>query len=59
MSDGRMFTQSLQNRVLEANETLTYEAKWKPASMHGTYVAVASLMSENHPLEQRIEFDVP
>ena len=54
-----MFTQSLQNRVLEANETLTYEASWKPDARRGKYVAVAQLMSVNHPLEQRVEFDIP
>ena len=58
-SEGKMFTQSLQNKVLEANEKLTYEASWKTDSPRGKYVAVAQLMSVNHPLEQRVEFDIP
>ncbi len=58
-SEGKMFTQSLQNKVLEANETLTYEASWKPDARRGKYVAVAQLMSVNHPLEQRVDFDIP
>ena len=57
-SEGRLFTQALQNRVLEASETVTYQASWKPERA-GHYVAVASLKSVNHPLEQRIEFDLP
>ena len=57
-SEGRMFTQSFQNKILEANETLTYEANWTPPRA-GKYTAVASLMSENHPLEQRVEFSLP
>ncbi|MBV6520689.1 MAG: hypothetical protein MNPFHGCM_00807 [Gemmatimonadaceae bacterium] len=58
-SSGRMFTQALQNHVLEANETLTYEAAWNPESMRGAFVAVASLRSENHPLERRVPFSLP
>jgi intracellular proteinase inhibitor BsuPI len=58
-SEGRMFTQALQSKVLEANETVTYDASWKPASGPGKYVAVASLMSQNHPLQERIEFEIP
>ena len=57
-SEGRLFTQALQNRVLEASETVTYQATWKPPRA-GHYTAVASLRSVNHPLEQRIDFDLP
>jgi len=58
-SSGRMFTQAFQNHVLEANETLSYEARWQPDAMRGTFVAVASLRSENHPLERRVPFSLP
>ena len=58
-SSGRMFTQALQNHVLEANETLSYEAAWQPEAMRGSFVAVASLRSENHPLERRVPFSLP
>lgn len=58
-SEGRMFTQALQNHVLESDETLSYKAAWRPATAHGTFVAVASLRSVNHPLEQRISFTLP
>lgn len=58
-SDGRMFTQALQNRLLASDETLSYEASWSPAAKHGTFVAVASLRSENHPIEQRVQFTLP
>jgi len=61
-SDGRMFTQSLQNRILESNATLTWQATWRTESgglmPPGRYVAIASLLSENKPLEQRVEFAV-
>lgn len=61
-SEGRMFTQSLQNRILESNASLTWQARWRPAGgiglPSGRYVAIASLLSENKPLEQRVEFAV-
>jgi hypothetical protein len=58
-SEGRLFTQSLQARVLESAESLSYSAAWKPESLHGSFVAVAYLKSENHPLEQRVAFSLP
>jgi hypothetical protein len=58
-SEGRMFTQALQNRLLATDETLSYQASWSPSANHGTFVAVASLRSENHPLEQRVQFTLP
>jgi len=58
-SQGRMFTQALQNRVLARSETVSYEGQWLPSDNHGTFTAVASLRSENHPIEQRIQFTLP
>jgi hypothetical protein len=29
-SEGRMFTQTLQNRILDASETVSYAAEWQP-----------------------------
>jgi hypothetical protein len=59
-SNGRMFTQALQNRVLSAGDTLTYEMIWTPTANAGTALtAVATLLSENYPLEQKTEFAIP
>jgi len=58
-SEGRMFTQALQNKVMESHETLTYEATWKADGREGKYTVVASLMSQNHPVEERIDFAIP
>ncbi len=58
-SEGRVFTQALQNRLLASDETLSYEASWSPSAKHGTFVAVASLRSQNHPVEQRVQFTLP
>jgi hypothetical protein len=58
-SEGRMYTQTLQNRILDADETLSYRAAWRPETLHGTFTAVASLRSDNYPLEQRVRFTLP
>lgn len=58
-SEGRMFTQALQNRVLDASASLTWSAAWRGALVPGRYVAIATLLSENKPLEERVEFSVP
>jgi hypothetical protein len=58
-SEGRMFTQALRSRVLESEESLSHEATWRPDTLHGVFVAVATLRSDNHPLEQRVRFELP
>lgn len=56
-SNGRMFTQSLQNKILRTADTLNYAERWADAP-RGRYTAVAMLASANYPVEQRIEFTV-
>lgn len=56
-SAGRMFTQTLQNKVLRQSDTLQYDASWSDAPS-GHYIAVATLASERFPMEQRAEFVV-
>ena len=58
-SGDRMFTQALRNAVLEAGETKTYDGQWDAAGRRGTFTAVATLKSTNHPVETRVEFTVP
>jgi len=57
-SNGRMFTQGMQNKVLASSDTLTFTETWRPTHP-GTYTAVASLLSENYPSEQRAAFSLP
>jgi hypothetical protein len=57
-SEGRMFTQAMQNKVLGASDTLTFSETWHPQAA-GSYTAVASLLSENFPVEQRVGFSLP
>lgn len=57
-SEGRMFTQALQNKVLESSGSVSWNAAWRTEVPPGRYVAIASLLSENKPLEERVEFEV-
>jgi hypothetical protein len=56
-SEGRMFTQTVQNKVLRVSDTLRFAEAWADAKP-GSYVAVASLPSRNFPVEQRVAFVV-
>jgi hypothetical protein len=58
-SEGRMFTQSLQNREVDPEETLSFREQWNPRGRHGHYTALAVLRSSNHPIEKRIDFALP
>lgn len=55
---GRMFTQSLQNRLLDGGETMHIEERAEKTLPSGTYVAVATLRSSNFPVEQRFSFQL-
>lgn len=57
-SEGRIFTQLLQNRILRSADTLDFDGHWTGAP-RGRYVAVAMLASNNYPIEQRTAFVVP
>lgn len=56
-SEGRAFTQAMQNRVLRTSDSLRYEEEWKDAKP-GSYVAVVTLASANYPVTQRVAFTV-
>lgn len=56
-SDGRVFTQVMQNRILRTSDSLMYGERWTDAP-RGEYVAVARLASDNYPVEQRTTFVV-
>ncbi|MHB8838710.1 MAG: BsuPI-related putative proteinase inhibitor [Gemmatimonadaceae bacterium] len=56
-SDGRLFTAAYQNKVLRSDDTLSFNESWK-APAPGRYVAVARLVSQNYPQEQRVAFAV-
>lgn len=56
-SEGRLFTQAVQNKFLAGHDTAVYQERWsKPAP--GAYTAVAVLRSRNFPVERRVAFTV-
>ena len=56
---GRMFTQTLRNRLLSSGESLVVDETWTPSALPaGRYVARATLTSQNYPLVQQTEFTV-
>jgi hypothetical protein len=57
-STGRLFTQAMQNRLLDANDSVVYDERWSPPRA-GRYTLVAQLHSENYPVQQRVEFSLP
>ncbi|HEU4643472.1 MAG TPA: BsuPI-related putative proteinase inhibitor [Gemmatimonadaceae bacterium] len=58
-SDGRLFTQAFQNRLLDTKETATYEEHWDGRGRRGHFTAIALLKSSNHPVEERVSFTLP
>lgn len=58
-SEGRMFTQSLQTKLVGRGETISYSDKWNPDGKRGTFTAVGTLRSSTHPIESRMEFLIP
>lgn len=58
-SEGRLFTQAMQNHILERDESLRWRAHWSPTDRHGEHVAIVSVRSSSHPVEQRVRFTLP
>ena len=57
-AQGRMFTQTLRNKLLGGGETLEVEEKVQDSLPAGRYTARAMLKSTNYPLEQQAEFTI-
>jgi hypothetical protein len=59
-SDGRIFTQTVQNRQLGSGESMRVKEAWKEhAAAAGRYSVIATLKSSNYPAEERAEFVIP
>ncbi len=58
-SRGRMFTQAIRNKLLKGREETVFEERWSTKGLRGTYTAVATLRSVNHPVETSVEFVLP
>jgi hypothetical protein len=58
-SDGRLFTQTLQARLLGGRETMDFSGRWNGTGRRGRFTAVSTLRSENHPVQERVDFVLP
>lgn len=57
-SKSRMFTQGLQNKLVKSKETAEFIERWSAKDAKGRYTAIAILPSDNHPIEERVEFEL-
>jgi hypothetical protein len=57
-SDGRMFTQGVQNKQLGTGDSMQVDGTWDTLPQPGQYTAIATLNSSNHPVKQRVDFVV-
>jgi hypothetical protein len=55
---GRMFTQSVQNKLLDGGDTMHITESATTDLPRGDYVAVATLRSTNYPVQERIAFQL-
>jgi hypothetical protein len=55
-ADGRIFTQSFQNKLLGKGQAMTMSETWTPARA-GKFTAIAQLRSANFPIEKQAEFE--
>ena len=55
---GRMFTQSVQNKLIDGEKTMRIDERAELTLPHGKYIAVATLRSSNYPMTQRSAFEL-
>ena len=58
-SEGRMFTQGVQNKQLGTGDVMHVSEAWKHPSQPGRYTAIATLHSSNYPIKQSADFTLP
>lgn len=55
-ADGRLFTQSMQNKLLARGKSIDVSETWSPAKP-GKFTAIAILSSTNYYIEQKTPFE--
>jgi hypothetical protein len=54
----RTYTQVMQAKLVKSKDIAVYSEEFNASKLHGHYTAIAKLVSENHPIEERVEFDL-
>jgi hypothetical protein len=57
-SKSRMFTQGVQNKLIKSKNVATFSEGWDASEHHGAFTATAVLLSDNHPIEETLRFDL-
>jgi hypothetical protein len=57
-SEARMFTQGLQNKLIKAKDVAVFSELWDAHGQTGKFTAIALLPSDNHAVEERVEFEL-
>ena len=58
-SHGRMFTSAMRSETLKGKGETVFEESWDTKGQHGSYTAVATLRSNNFPVETSVQFVLP
>src|SRR5262249_28507538 len=58
-SNGRMFTQGVQNKQLGTGDVMRVSEAWKRPLQPGKYTVIATLLSSNYPVEEHADFTLP
>jgi hypothetical protein len=48
----------MQAKLVKSKDVAVYSEEFNASNLHGHYTAIAKLVSENHPIEERVEFDL-
>ena len=57
-SADKSFAQALGTETIAPGATLDYSETWTPTGSKGSYVAIASLTSTNHPIREQAAFSL-
>ncbi len=57
-SKSRMFTQGVQNKLVKSKDVAVFSEDWNPSDAHGRFTAYAVLPSDNHPIQEQVEFEL-
>ena len=58
-SKGRMFTSAMRSETLKGKGETEFEESWDTNGQHGSFTAVATLRSNNFPVETSVQFMLP
>lgn len=58
-SRGRMFTSAMRSETLKSNGETAFEESWSTKGQHGSFTAIATLRSNNFPVETSVQFMLP